>query len=274
MLLRILFISLNLIMVCLSSCATNIPTRENKENVYQDVETNTTENITVPLNIAEYEDARADIKSSILPSADSKIIDMGMKNLCWIPPVTVEESCEYAQNIVVGKVLDITYCDEGGEAMTFYSFAVEDVWKGTEIAKESIITVLEFQGYRRLSEVAKLYEKQGYKNWYSEYSDAEKEIIFEKVTYVNEPMIQVDDEYILFLGKSEDWDVAYIEGSFFTLPAMYAGKYTLNEDGLYTQYISEDDKVHYGKTDSESGVFTLNESWKNYEEMKNIVKSN
>lgn len=221
---------------------------------------------------SEYIDCTAIIKSFIQPAPDEEVIDVGGRILCWIPPTTVVESCAMAENVVAGTVLDLTYCDEGGEAKTFYSFAVTDVWKGSDIEEESIITVLEFQGYQRLSEVGKLYEKQGYHNWFSKYSSEEKERTYQLFTYVHEPLVQVGDAYILFLGGKENWDNEdYIDGDFFMLPAMYAGKYVRNEEGFYEQFFEYGDRDYYGKTDETTGNFVLFEPWKTFDEMKSAV---
>ena len=223
-------------------------------------------------DISEYKDCRAVIKSSIQPAPDEEVIDIGGRILCWIPPATVAESCKMAESVVAGVVLDLTYCDEGGEAKTFYSFAVTDVWKGSDVEEESIITILECQGYQRLSEVEKMYEKQGYHNWFSEYTSEQKERTYQLFTYVHEPLIEVGDEYILFLGEKENWDNKnYVEGDFFMLPAMYAGKYVRNEDGLYEQFFEYGDRDYYGKTDEITGEFILFEPWKTFDEMKTAV---
>lgn len=226
--------------------------------------------IPVRKEISEYKDCRVNVKSFIEPEKDAEIIDVGGRLLCWIPPTTVAESCELADNIIVGQVLDVTYCDENGEPRTFYSFAVTDVWKGDEIEKESIVTILEYQGYCRLSKVAESYAKQGYQ-WYTQYSDKEKESKYELFTYVHEPLVQPGDEYILFLGRKESWNEEYVDGEFFTLPAMYAGKYSLNADGYYEQFISYPDRQYYGIINSETDELVLSEPLMTLEEMKEAV---
>lgn len=142
-------------------------------------------------SISEFMDRRAKISGSFEIPEDAVTIYIGPMTAevaQWDSPVTVTEMAELVTNVVAGEVLDITYCDTNGTAYTFYSFAVEDVLKGDEIEKESIITVLEYQGYKRMTTLDALgtgYACEEYENYKGDRSKA-----FTIHNYANEPLVQ------------------------------------------------------------------------------------
>lgn len=247
----------------------NIDSTEDKTN--EELESKYDENI--QKKPSEYIDQRAKIRGSFEMPEDAVTIYIGPMTAevaQWDSPVTVTEMAKLVTNVVVGEVLDITYCDTDGTAYTFYSFAVEDVLKGDEIEIESIITVLEYQGYKRMTTLDALgtgYACEEYENYKGDRSKA-----FTIHNYANEPLVQVGDKYILFLSsKNHAFPLDFVEGDFFRNELMFSGKYTMNEDGLYAKFIPYHEEMRHKRVDETTGEVVLIEQPMTLEEMKTLI---
>lgn len=191
---------------------------------------------------SEYADCRANMKPEYVLNVDETGYfirkDYGYCDIelhGYIPPANVKEMTDWTTNVVIGEVLDITYSDSvstGGynnSAITTYSFAVQDVLKGDEIEPETIITVMEIQGYIRRS-VKK----------YSDDAKIEYPLSDDKVYYVEryatQPLVEKGEQMVLFL---EPYECDYMDGRLYTNVLLYSGKYIRNKSGLYETYIYE-----------------------------------
>ncbi len=247
---------------------------------YVSVEEQTTQNVETESvkPVSEYDDCRAVISPDyILELAEDAafvpVVDDWTHGPIseWEPPANVEEMSAVTTNVVVGEVLDLTYSDSvitesGNTATTIYSFAVHEVLKGEQIKPETIITVVEFQGYIRRS-IKK----------YSHDVDAVYPVPDDKVynidRYAEEPLIAVGDKYVLFI---EPYECDYLEGQAYRNQLLYLGKYFENTDGLYEKYIwdckYEWVQAYFYDIDPVTGEKTLLEPPLTLDEMREKVR--
>lgn len=191
-------------------------------------------------DISEYEDCTATIKNSFEVTENANLIPAWRTGCFSGSYDTVGDLCKGNENVVVGKIIDLTYIDPNGSGLTFYSFAVTEVLNGEEVKEETIITVYDCQGYCRLKTHTDIYGMNGYEDYEPELFDSTY-----LVTTFTEPLVQIGEEYVLFLGKQKHgWEEMGVEGDYYRVAAPYIGKYKLNEDGLYERYLSVEDLIY------------------------------
>lgn len=243
-----------------------------EEQTIQNVETESVK------PVSEYKDCRAVINPEyVLELAEDGVIVPKVKGTSlapiieWEPPANVMEMSVVSSHVVVGEVIDLTYSDSvitesGNKATTIYSFAVSEVLKGEEIDAETIITVVEFQGYIRRSVKR-----------YSHDSDAVYAVSDGKVYYIetfaDEPLIEVGDKYVLFI---EPYECDYLDGKAYRNNLMFMGKYTCDEDGLYQKYIWDWDfewiQAYFYDIDPVTGEKTLLEPPLTLDEIRERIR--
>lgn len=215
-------------------------------------------------DISSYENHTYAVKKTFEPADDAEFSVVGGAASFGKIYKNVNELYEDAANIISGEVLEITYSDEDAAAKTYYSFAVNEVLKGNAIHEKTIITVMEMQGYCRLSKYVEKYGADHIEN----YDESEAENIYFVYTVEGEPLIQKGDKYVLFLGNAHDDHLG--DGYFVTIGA-FMGRYQANSDELYERYSPED--IYYQVTDG-AGRTISREMPMSYTELKEAVLNN
>ncbi|MDD6572027.1 MAG: hypothetical protein PUF12_06560 [Thermoflexaceae bacterium] len=216
-------------------------TASSDETASQPSDTESMNRIKEEKSISDYTNCAAQIIDSFQIAENAEFFPCAAATYEFVYyPARIQDiyQCGYIENMVVGEVLDIVYYDKATFPYTIYSFAVTDVLKGMDIEKESIITVVETQGYRRLSRAEEIYAKSGYSP-YSQFSAEEKEQNYEVFTFAGEPLVAVGDHYVLSLsGKMYNEEI--MKGYYFDASKLaFMGKYIENDEGKYERYISE-----------------------------------
>lgn len=190
------------------------------------------------VQLDDYRNYTASINSQITIADTAKYSNVDIEACFSHKYMNVEEIAYAADNIVVGKIVDITYNDDNAIAKTFCSFAVSDVLKGEEIDANSIITVMEFQGYCRLSKFIEVYGDAHFPDYDEETADTSYFVY----SVEGEPLVNIGDEYVLFLSRRLDANSENGEkingmiGNYYITIATFMGRYKLNEEGLYERY--------------------------------------
>lgn len=217
-----------------------------KNTVAQELETTTLETqvveetVSQEKNIADYTDNTFDVKNTFTIAENGTFSTIAGVSEFGTIYKDIESLSLKAKNIVIGEVIEIQYTDDDATAKTYYSFAVHDVLKGTSISKESIITVVEFQGYCRLSSLVNKNGADHIENYKEETADS----TYYVYTVSGEPLIQVGDKYVLFLdNKTSD--------GYFMSVGSFMGRYKEDTDGYYSRYSPEE--IFYAKQDEKTG---------------------
>lgn len=215
-----------------------------EENTAAELETIEAELVTTARkDISEYEDCTV-----VIPGGTFKEI---AENANLIPDMitacfgysydTIEELYGHSQYAVRGKIVDLTYVEDKQFGVTAYSFAVKEVLSGEGIEPETIVSLIDNQGYVRLT----TYRKVMGENLYSQYSGEEADRTY-LVRTSGEPLVEIGEEYVLFLfGERSIWGGEELEGNFYEIVSPFVGKFKLNEDGLYERSIPEYERHLY-----------------------------
>lgn len=148
---------------------------------------------------------------------------------------TIDDLYCHSDNIVRGKIIDLTYQSDGHyKGTTYYSLAVSEVLGGEQIEPETIISVQEDkQGYLPL----KLFREQVLPGAFSPKYEGEEENRAYLVDTMDKPFARIGEEYVFFLSAgSPSEDVA---GNYYSVTSGYGGKFKLNKDGLYERAVPE-----------------------------------
>lgn len=201
----------------------------------------------VEKSLDEYTDCTAVIKNSIHIPSDAKFSTVGSAACLGKIYKNVAELYPAARNIVAGEVVGITYTDTNASARTYYSLAVTEVLKGEDIEEESIVTILELQGYCRLSQFVEKYGTAHFEDYDAQAADSSYFVY----TLSGEPLVEIGDRYVLFLGEACKDENA---SGYYVVQEAFIGKYQLNDAGFYERYSPED--VYYQVVDEKTGVVT------------------
>lgn len=172
--------------------------------------------------------------------------------------------------MIVGEIVDIQYNDDNAIAKTFCSVAVNEVIKGNDIIENSIISVMELQGYCRLSKFIQVYGDAHFPN----YDEEEAETLCFMYSIEGEPLVQIGEKYVFFLSPKLDKDsedgeeLDSIEGNYYITKATFMGRYKLNKEGLYQRYSPYDG--YYVEFDNQQRAL-LEEKPLTLEEIKDTV---
>lgn len=227
----------------------------------------------VPKEMYGYKDCTAQIKNPITVPTDA-CVDRGTLFDWSIYEYdtyyrNISELETDTDNIVAGEVVDIRYIVENGEPLTCYSFAVSDVMKGEDVKPQTIVTIVERQGYMDYDSLGR--NHQYYSVIYPDKDEAwMQKNIFEVVLRFEAPLVKVGHKYVLFLEKPTESDLA--EGSYFFLEKDYMGKYILNNDGKYRRFIYFTERYHFGEKNVLTGEYEMAKDSFSLEEMKEILK--
>lgn len=225
---------------------------------------NVQESATESEDISSYEKHTYTVKKTFELEKDSQFSVVGGAASFGKIYKNVNELYEDAANIISGEVVEVTYSDEDAIARTYYSFAVNEVLKGDAVKEKTIITVMEMQGYCRLSKYVEKYGADHIEN----YNELEAENVYFVYTVEGEPLIQKGEQYVLFLGKPHD--DRFGDGYFVTIGA-FMGRYQENSDELYERYSPED--IYYQVTDETTRMISY-EMPMSYLELKEAILSN
>lgn len=221
------------------------------------------ENTVYEKSFDEYKDCTGEIRNTVDISEEARFSTVGAMACLGNIYKNVAELYPAVKNIVVGEVVSVAYIDTDANARTYYSFAVTEVLKGNDIEKESIVTILELQGYCRLSQFV---EKYGTAH-FEDYDAATADSAYFIYTLSGEPMVQPGDKYVLFLGEQcEDENAS----KYYVVQEAFIGKYQLNSEGYYERYSPED--CYYEVVDEKTKAVTR-EAPMTLEEMREAVNA-
>lgn len=196
------------------------------------VSTSNDEILTVDLS--QYEDCTAQIENGLQIEKNAKYRVVESKACFYTTFTDIFDLYPEAENIVVGEIVDLIYNDDGGIAKTFCSVAVSEVLKGNDIQQNSVITMLEYQGYCRMSKYVEYYGADHFTN----YDESVAESTYFVYSIEGEPLIQLGDKFVLFL--SDKIEKEGISGCYYGAIGTFMGKYKLNEFGTYARYSPEE----------------------------------